>query len=161
MVSKEDLKQIVMLGYLNDEMREKLTPIVDVLNFDEQEAVFTEAQKADRLFMLRRGKILLEKRMSDKITVSVGAVKPGYVFGWSAMFDGASAYSSDAICAEPCEVFSMRTKRIQKILDNNPEMGYIFNQRLMRTLKSRLDHRTTQFLRAIQNHPEIQGLIED
>lgn len=161
MVSKEELKNIVMLSYLKDEMREKLIPIVDVLNFDEGEPVFREGDRADRFYMLRRGKILLEKRMSDKITISVGTVKAGYAFGWSAMFDNEGIYTSEAVCAEPCEIFSMRGKKIKNILDRDTSMGYIFTQRLLRTLKSRLDHRTTQFLRTIKNHPEIQSLIEE
>jgi len=161
MLSNEELKKIVMLSYLKDEMREKLVPIVDVLNFDEREPVFREGDRIDRFYMLRRGKVLLEKRMSEKITVSVGSVKPGYSFGWSAMFDDGGAYSSDAVCAEPCEVFSMKSGKIKKLLDTDHHMGYIFTQRLLRVLKSRLDHRTMQFFRSIENHPEIQSLIED
>ena len=47
MVSKEDLKQIAMIGYLTDEMIEKMLPIIDVLRFDEQEIIFREGQKWD------------------------------------------------------------------------------------------------------------------
>ncbi len=161
MVSKEELQKIVMLGYLKDDMLEKMVPVIDVLNFDEREIIFKGGERSDRFYMLKRGKILLEKRMTDKITISVGTVKAGYAFGWSAMFDDKGIYTSEAVCAEPCEVFSMRGTKIRKILDKNPSMGYIFTQRLLRTLKSRLDHRTTQFLRTIKNHPEIQSLIEE
>lgn len=161
MVSNEDLKKIIMLSYLKDEMLEKLIPLVDTLNFEVREGVFREGEKADRFYMLKRGKVLLEKRMSDKITVSVGSVKQGHVFGWSAIFDDDAYYTSDAVCAESCEVLSIKNRKLRKILDNDPQMGYIFIQRILRTLKSRLDHRTTQFLKAIQNHPEIQALIEN
>lgn len=158
MVSREDLKQIVILNYLKDQMLDKLVPLVDQMVFHENDIIFKEGDLADRLFMLKRGKILLEKRLSEKITVSVGAVKPGFSFGWSSMLDGES-YTSDSVCAETCEVFSVRREKMLNLMNEDPALGYIFTQRLLRVVKKRLDHRTEQFLRAIQNHPDIQSLL--
>ena len=111
LINTEDLKRIVILSYLTDDMLDKIVPIIDMLKFDEREAIFREGDIASRFYMLRRGKILLEKRISDKITVSVGSVKAGFSFGWSAMLDGGQ-YTSDAICSEPCEIFSVRREKI-------------------------------------------------
>ena len=109
--------------------------------------------------MLKRGKVLLELRVSDKITVSVGSVKPGYSFGWSAML-GDSAYTTDAICAEPSEVLEISNKVLKGILDNNFEMGYRLTQRLLVVIKKRLNLRTEQFIRAIKHHPEMKHLFD-
>ena len=78
MLSIEDLKRVVILSYLNDELLEKLLPAIDFLRFEERDSVFLEGDIADRFYMLRRGKILLEKRTSDKITVSVGTGRKEY-----------------------------------------------------------------------------------
>jgi CRP-like cAMP-binding protein len=126
--------------------------------FDEKDVVFREGDISERFYMLRKGKILLEKRMSDKITVSVGSVKAGFSFGWSAMLDG-DPYTSDAICAEPCEVFSLRREKILPLMDSDPALGYILSQRLLRVMKKRLDIRTEQFLRSISKHPDIDSLV--
>ncbi len=160
MISVEVLKEIIMLAYLNDDMLEKLTPLIDILNYEERETVFKEGDVADRFYMLRRGKILLEKRATDKISVSLGAIKQGYSFGWSAIFEEGGTYTSDAVCAEHCEVFSIRGVKIKKILDSNPSMGYIFTQRILRLMKSRLDHRTDQFVKVIKSQPEMQALFK-
>jgi len=158
MVSKEDLKQIAMISYLTDEMLEKMLPLIDVLRFDEQEIIFREGDFADRLFMLKRGKVLLEMRVSDKATVSMGSVKPGFSFGWSAMLDS-GAYTTDAVCAEASEVYSVRREKILNLLDNDHSMGYVMTQRLIRIMKKRLDIRTEQFIRLIKNHPDMQNLF--
>jgi CRP/FNR family transcriptional regulator, cyclic AMP receptor protein len=154
-LTTEDLKRIVILNYLNDALLEKLLPTVDFLRFDERDAVFCEGDIADRFYMLRRGKVLLEKRISDKITVSVGTIKAGFSFGWSAMLDG-GPYTSHAICSEACEIFSVRREKILPLMDSDPEMGYIISQRLLRVIKKRLDLRTEQFLRAISHHPDLE-----
>jgi len=158
LINTEDLKRIVILSYLTDDMLDKMVPIIDMLKFDEREAIFRQGDIASRFYMLRRGKILLEKRISDKITVSVGTVKAGFSFGWSAMLDG-GLYTSDAICSEPCEIFSVRREKILPLMDTNPTMGYIISQRLLRVIKKRLDLRTEQFIRAIQNHPDLQSFF--
>jgi CRP-like cAMP-binding protein len=157
-INKEDLKRIVILSYLSDDMLDKIVPIIDMLKYDEREAIFQEGDIAERFYMLRRGKILLEKRISDKITVSVGSVKAGFSFGWSAMLDG-GPYTSDAICAEPCVIFSVRREKILPLMDSDPDLGYIVSQRLIRVIKKRLDLRTEQFIRAIQNHPDLQSFF--
>ena len=69
MITVDDLKQIVMLGYLTDEMLEKLVPITDLLLFDENEFIFRQGEQSDRLYMLKEGKVLLELEVSDNITV--------------------------------------------------------------------------------------------
>ena len=157
-INKRDLKRIVILGYLTDDMLDKIVPVIDMLKYDEGEAIFREGDIAERFYMLRRGKILLEKRISDKITVSVGSVKAGFSFGWSAMLDG-GPYTTDAICSEPCEIFSVRRERILPLMDSDPPLGYIISQRLIRVIKKRLDLRTEQFIRAIRNHPDLQSFF--
>jgi CRP-like cAMP-binding protein len=159
MVLLEDLKKIILLGNLTEGMREKLLPHIDMLNYEEEESIFREGDDANRLYMLKRGKVLLEKRISEKITISFGSVKEGFTFGWSAMLDE-GPYTSDAICADPCEVFSLRRETIMRLMDNDHEMGYIFTQRMLRVMKKRLDHRTDQFLRSIITQPDLQNLFK-
>ena len=158
MLSIADLKSIVILSFLSEPMMEKVLPIVDVLKFDAKEAIFHEGDLAARFFMLQHGKVLLEKRIADKITISVGSVKAGFSFGWSAMLD-ADAFTSDAICAEPCQVLSVRREKIRQVMDSDPEIGYILSQRLLNILKKRFDLRTLQFLRAIENHPDLHSFF--
>ena len=158
MVSLKELKKIVLMRHLTDAMLEGLQPHIDILNFAEGEVIFKEGDTADQFYLLKKGKVLLEKKMSEKITLYFGAVKEGYSFGWSAMLDGGS-YTSYAICAEPCEVFSLRRSIILDRMDKDHDMGYIFTQRLLRVIKARLDHRTDQFLRSIMNQPDLQNLF--
>jgi CRP-like cAMP-binding protein len=158
MISREDLKQIVMLGYLTDEMLDKLIPITELLRFDKNEYIFRQGDKAERFYMLQQGKVLLEQKITDMITVSVSAIKPGFSFGWSAMLDE-ELFTTDAICAEACKVFSFREKKIKTLFEKDHSLGFIMSQRLLRIMKKRYDIRTEQFLKTIRHHPEISTLL--
>ena len=160
MVQRDDLKQIVMLTYLSDEMLDQLTTIVDILKFDREEVLFRENQWADRFYMMRSGFILLEQKISEDVTAIVGSIKPGYSFGWSAMVEEGT-YTVDAVCVEPSEVLSFKREKINRMMEQNPQMGLILYQRLLVIIKKRLDYRTEQFRQAIMNHPEMQQLFAE
>lgn len=158
MITKEDLKQIVMLTYLTDPMLDKLVQIVDVLKFDKDEFVFKANEPAERFYMLTIGKVLLENKISDKVTAIVGSIKPGLSFGWSALIEN-EVYTAAAVCDEPSEVFSFKREKINKLFQQDPEMGFIIHQRLLVIIKKRLDYRTEQFQLAIRHHPDMQKLF--
>ena len=86
--------------------------------------------------MLKEGKVILEQRITDKIAVSLSAIKPGNAFGWSAMLDG-EEYTIDAVCAEPCKVFSIREDKIKALFEEDHSLGFKMSQRLLHIIKKR------------------------
>ena len=159
MVTVDDLKQIVMLTYLTDSMLASLSEIVDVLKFEKNEVIFIENEAAMRFYMLRSGSVLLEQEIAEDVTACVGSIKPGYSFGWSAMVEEASYYTTHAICVEDAEVLSVRREKIRMLFERDPEMGFRFYQRLLLIIKKWLDYRSVQFRQAIVNHPDMQKLF--
>ena len=158
MTTINDLRQIVILGYLTDAMLEKLVPITDLLQFDKKEFIFRQGDISDRFYMLKKGKVLLELEISDKITVSLSAIKPGYSFGWSAMLDE-EMYTVNALCSEPCEIYSLRAEKLKALFEKDHNLGYIMSQRLLVIMKKRYDIRTEQFIKTITHHPDLADLF--
>lgn len=158
MIKVQDLKQFVMLGYLTDDMLQCLVPITETLLFDENEMVFQQGDKAKRFYLLKKGKVVLEQQITENMTVSMNAIKPGFSFGWSAMLEN-GIYSTNAICSEPCEIFSFRESKIKLAMENNHSLGFIISQRLLYVLKKRLDARTDQFVKTIKLHPDISNYL--
>ena len=74
MISRDDLKQMVMLAYLTDAMLDKLIPITEMNQFDAKEYVFKQGKPAERLYFLVKGKILLEHRIEEEVAQSVYAL---------------------------------------------------------------------------------------
>ncbi len=158
MITREDLKQIIMLGYLTDEMLDKLIPITELQHFDKREFIFRQGEKARYFYMLKEGKVILEQEITDKIAVSVSAIKPGYSFGLSAMLEG-EIYNLDAVCAESCKVFTFHREKLKAILEEDHSLGYIMSQQLLHIMKKRYDIRTEQFIKTLRHHPEISSLL--
>lgn len=158
-ITVNDLKKIIMLSYLKDEMLAKILPLAKRIHFTDRQYVFQEGESADWFYMLEMGKILFEKNIMEDVTVFIGTVKPGYSFGWSSMFTQKS-YTVNAVSAENSSVISFHGTDFKNLMDAEPEMGYLFFQRLVRLLSTRLENRTEQFLRLIRHHPDMRNLFE-
>ena len=121
MVSMEDIKAIYLLADLTDQIREKMRPITEFRQYQEREVIYEEGERAENFYMLKRGKILLEVEVSKQIIISLGSIKSGYSFGWSALIPD-SKHTSYAVCTEACDVLTIPGK---KFLDlNNLSMAY-------------------------------------
>jgi CRP-like cAMP-binding protein len=158
MLSRDDLKEIVILSHLTDAMRDRLLPYIDILQFQNGDLVFKQNTPAVRFYMLRRGKIILEQDITELVTACVGSIKPGYSFGWSAMLEH-EIYTADAVCVEPCEVYSFKKEKIIGLFAQEPDIGMRIYQRLLVIIKKRYDNRTEQFRQAIVNHPDMVDLF--
>ena len=160
MINRETLQQIVMLTHLTDEMLDELIPITELLQYDENEYVFQQGDKAKRYYSILQGKVLLEQRIGSGITISHSSIKQGFCFGWSAMLDGTEGYySTDAICADPTQMLSFRAEKLKALFEQNYHLGYIMSQRLLHVVKKRYDVRTEQLIKAIKNHPDLGALF--
>lgn len=159
MVPFKELRKIHLMETLTDSMLGRMSPLLQMRLFGAGDAIFEQGDKADFFYMLKAGKLLLEVDVSTNISVSMGVVKSGFCFGWSALLPG-SLYTSSAICAEPCEVMSIPGEDFLNLMEKDHSMGYRVMQIIASILKSRLERRTEQFLKAIENHPDLQQLFQ-
>lgn len=157
MIPKSDLQRIIILESLTDTMLDRIAPEIQLIRIPGQKTVFEEGQQADRFYMLKNGKIVLEKQISSHVTVSLGAIKAGYSFGWSAIFG--EPYSFLAITAEESEIFTIEANVIMAMMESDPLMGYRVMGSLTRMMKNRMDRIEEQFLRAIREHPDMESLL--
>ncbi|MCF8064631.1 MAG: cyclic nucleotide-binding domain-containing protein [Desulfarculaceae bacterium] len=157
MASIDELKQIYLLQSLENQMLESLAPLAQIKQYEEKDIIFEQHQTADNFFMLLNGKVLLKVDISAAITISLGAVKPGYSFGWSSLLG--LDYTSQAACAEPCEVLVVKGTAFKEILDNDHTMGYQVMEGVVRILENRLKRRTEQFIKTLRKQMEIWDLF--
>ncbi|MBW2707705.1 MAG: PAS domain S-box protein [Deltaproteobacteria bacterium] len=159
MIAFDDLRKIILLENVSDAMLGKMVPLLEMRVFSERDVIFQQGDDADLLYMLKEGKVLLEVDASDTISVSMGAMKAGFSFGWSSLFPG-SSYTATAVCVEPTEIIAICGKDLVRLMDENHDNGYAIMWKATDILRRRLGRRTGQFLRAIEHHPDIQKVFQ-
>ena len=158
MVSIDDLRKIKVLDDLTQPMLESMRPLTQLNLFGEGHVVYRKGEPADFFYMLLKGKTMLEMEGSEGLMISLGAVKPGYSFGWSSLFPH-SEFGTYARCIEPCEMMSIPGNSFLKLLESDHTIGYTFMNSVARILQRRLDRRTWQLIQVMSNHPDLQKLM--
>ncbi|MCG6879790.1 MAG: PAS domain S-box protein [Deltaproteobacteria bacterium] len=159
MIAFDELRKILVLEDVSDSMLGKMVPLLQMRVFGERDVIFQQGDDADLFYMLKEGKVLLEVDASESISISLGAMKTGFSFGWSSLFSG-SNYTSTAVCVEPTEVIALPGKDLVRLMDENHDNGYGIMWKIAAILRRRLGRRTGQFLRAIEQHPDIQKIFQ-
>jgi CRP-like cAMP-binding protein len=55
MLSYDDLRDIIILNHLTDEMLDAVIPHLDILQYEEEDVIFQEGDPADRMFFFEAG----------------------------------------------------------------------------------------------------------
>jgi CRP-like cAMP-binding protein len=110
---------------------------------DGDEMLFLEGDAAQNLYMLRRGKVLLNMAATEDITVSVMSVDAGDCFGWTALLGG-GYFRASAVTAEPSSLWSVAGQDLRVLLYNDHTMGFRVMEYVARHMNQRVAKRTTQ-----------------
>ncbi len=97
------------------------------MTYDEGDLVLVEGETADRLFIVERGKLALEKKIqlgrhSTARNATIGYITPGKAAGFSAL-TLPHIYSTSAVCVEPARVLVVDSGRLRAYLEANPAAG--------------------------------------
>jgi len=158
LASIEHLKRIRLFEDLTDGMLEKILPLAQEQSFAEREIIFEPGSEASHFYSLTTGKALLQTELAPALIISLGAIKPGYSFGWPALLPG-PVHTSLAVCMEPSEILVMPGNEFKALLDQDHTMGFLVMQKTATILENRLERRTTQFVKVITKHPDIATLL--
>jgi signal transduction histidine kinase len=113
-------------------------------NFDDGQTILVEDKRADKLFVIDRGKVALEKKVqlgrhSTPRSATIDYVVPGAMAGFSAL-TAPYVYSTSAVCVEPTRAVVVDGAALRAFLENHPEVGF----KVMRTLTSLIGGRYRQ-----------------
>ncbi|MFW6323465.1 MAG: Crp/Fnr family transcriptional regulator [Desulfovibrionales bacterium] len=160
MVVVQDLKNVPLFRDADEGILEEILPLIRLETFQEGEVIYEENSVAENFYILRAGKALLEADLTPDISVSLASIKPGYVFGLYSLIPN-SVHSMRAICSEESDVLTIPGEDLRKVLQDNHAFGYEFMSALFMLLKIRLDRRTSQFIRVLQRHPDLNIPLEE
>ena len=161
MVTVDDLKTILLLQDVTFPLLEKMLPLIQSREYKEREIVFMEGDRADYFYMLKRGKVLLEVEISSTVIMSLGSVKSGNCFGWSALTPTDAVHQSNALCTEPSEILVIPGNEFLQILDRDPEVGFKVMKNIFAVFKRRLERRTSQLINVIRQYPGMNELVQE
>ncbi len=122
-----------------------------------------EGQKADRLFVVARGKVALHKRLGRRAehrSTTVAFCSPGQILGWSALVPP-GRYTLSATAWEPVTLLAVPATLLRKAIDLNPDMGLRVMRCLSEIMARRLQQVTVALTTARDNHFRERSLVSN
>lgn len=138
-----------IFGVLSKSKIKKISPLLKRKKFSSGEIIFEDGEKADELYIIKTGKILVYKyidREKSKFEVLATLCK-GDILGEMAIIDDQprSAYSKAVM--EDCELYYMKKEDFLEILNKYPEISLnlnkIYCQRLRAASNKLIDYLST------------------
>jgi CRP/FNR family cyclic AMP-dependent transcriptional regulator len=141
MISIEALRDCELFGELNDAELSEIAALAREESYPAGAIIFTEAEPADNLCILQEGRVAMQiqlrsmTQMSGEVTVEV--VKPGRIFGWSALVKQ-RRLTATAQCLEDVRVVAVKGQALNQLFERNAHVGFVVMKRLADVISSRL-----------------------
>jgi CRP-like cAMP-binding protein len=115
--------------------------------FEKEARIYAHAEKADRVYLLLEGSVLLRlpPRNGDTKLI-IAKVEKGEFFGISPLL-GSERYAVDALCAEKTEVLAIEAGSLQRMLAEDCVAGFVI---MSEVAKAYFD-RYTELLQKLQS----------
>ncbi len=139
MVPIEVVRDFALFHGLDDEELAQVAQLCHERTFEQDAVCFAQSGNANDLRLCRTGKVNLVVKLYEPWSreVVIYRVKPGEVFGWSALVPP-FVYTSSAKCAETTEEIFIRGEDLRELFERNPRIGYVVMTNLSSTISQRL-----------------------
>ncbi|MFO3797951.1 MAG: cyclic nucleotide-binding domain-containing protein [Anaerolineales bacterium] len=105
--------------------------------------IFQQGEPAEFLYLLLEGEVAIRYKPYDGETITITQVRPGGVFGWSAVV-GSASYTSGAVALNECHALRVRGRDLVKLSRQYPDLGETMLSRLADLVASRWQNAQSQ-----------------
>jgi CRP/FNR family transcriptional regulator, cyclic AMP receptor protein len=138
----EMLKRSDVFGGLTDEQLGRVLELARPQVFAEGAMIVEEDQKGSNCYFITAGRVDIEIRppFSGRGPQKIATIKSGEMFGELSLVDG-FLRSATARAVEPTEVMAFENTAMEKLMEEDPRIGYRVMRNIANVLASRI--RTT------------------
>ncbi|HBG92228.1 MAG: hypothetical protein A2X54_00995 [Nitrospirae bacterium GWF2_44_13] len=118
-----DFKKIPIFGTLNTSDMEEVKPYLIPANFKKKEAIFSEGDSSDWLYVVIKGKVKITKLSQSGREIILEIISPMDFFGGVAVMRG-FPYPANAVAMDDAELLKISRSNLMRILDRFPNLMY-------------------------------------
>ncbi len=138
MVSPELLRRYTFFGGLSMEHIVILAQHASEMTIDQGQFFFHEEDTLDAAYILVEGEVsILTELPEKKMEIVTGVIKPGEMFGWSALLPPYLATAS-ARASKPCRVIAFNCQVLRALFEEDAPFAFVLTQRIAQVIRERL-----------------------
>ena len=167
MLKNDLLKDFSVFADIPQEYLSEFAQHGKILEFDLNQTVFKEGEKALYLYGVMDGEVELSITVRDKILkthieyeeslqtrietiekdIIIESIEAREIFGWSA-FINPKIYTSTAKCSKPARIISLPAGQLKSAFNKNPQLSCVFMERLSEIISQRLRNTTNKLIQS-------------
>ncbi len=124
---------------------EKLANCASEKDFGAGSVIFEEGGEADRLYLIRSGKVAIDLPLPNRNPLTIYTIEGGGVVGWSWLFPPYK-WHFQARATEPTQTILIDSKCIMDLCKKDHSFGYEMMQRVSHLILERLEGTTQQLV---------------
>jgi CRP-like cAMP-binding protein/Fe-S cluster biogenesis protein NfuA len=120
-----------------------ISPLFHARTYAAGAMVIDQGETATCLYLLTSGEVVVRYKPYDGDAINLNHIRPGGVFGWSAVL-GNATYSSSVMCVTDCEVLVICTKDLRALQTEHPQTARVVMNHLASAVSARWANAQTQ-----------------
>jgi CRP-like cAMP-binding protein len=148
MLHEERLESQDVFGFLRPEQIDILSDAADVMAYKMGDTVYYHGQKADHMYVVLEGSVLLRLPGKGGISVPIDLATKGVVFGACRCFD-IETYATTAECMQDSRLMKIEAAVLGRLMDQDLLMGYVMQRRISQVY----------FERYLATMRKLQGIV--
>jgi signal transduction histidine kinase len=126
-ITVESLRRYEPFQTFSDQELEQIIPLCHEMVCAEGQRLLVEGEHAEQLFVVKQGKLSLEKKLqmgrgARTRLATVGYVGPGQTAGWSTLVPP-HIYTSTAVCTEPTQLIVLDGPGLRRMAEGHPHIA--------------------------------------
>jgi CRP-like cAMP-binding protein len=134
---RDELQEHPFFAEFNDEHLNLISGCAKNVVFKEDEAIAREGQAAEKFYLIRQGRVIIETTVPGKGTIICQTLKTGDVLGWSWLFRP-HRWTFDVTAADSTRTIEMDGKCLAKKCNEDHELGYHMMKKFAEIMTNRL-----------------------
>ena len=124
-----DLREFRLFRDLNPADIRTLTPYFASGEFPAGVTLFSQGDKADKLYLILNGEVIVNYKPYDAPEITMTRIRDGDVLGWSTVL-GNTAYTASAVCKSDVNLLYITGPMLKEMITDHPQAGKIVLDRL-------------------------------
>lgn len=137
MSTQEILRGMYCLGILTDDQIAKLAEIAQFRTYEKDSYVEKENDLAKALYIVKSGRVAIEISLPLNRRVAIYIVKPGDLFGWSAVV-APYEITASSLCTETTELIVFPKDDLLALLNSDAPLKASFMEVITHVIRYRL-----------------------
>ncbi|MCL5024281.1 MAG: Crp/Fnr family transcriptional regulator [Nitrospirae bacterium] len=148
--------KIALFTTLNGSELKEVAPYLIPVSFRKKEAIFSEGDPSEWLYIVTEGKVKITKLSMDGKEIILEVIHPGDFFGGLAVLRG-FPYPANAVAMEDSKLLKISRSNLMRVLDRFPNLMYCMAQQVGDRMKE--SHETLKNIALERVEARIASLL--